>query len=75
MDISRGKHAIEISNMGKLVALIETVRSADETDELDTEIEAVSGRLKGWIRKVIWKYGRWRLGSAPSSLSNIRSAA
>ncbi len=51
LEIARGKNAIEITNMEKLVALIETVKSAVETGGLDAEIEAASGSLKAGFKK------------------------
>lgn len=51
LDINRGKNAIEIANIADLIAVIETVKSAVETGELDAEIEAASGSLKAEFRK------------------------
>lgn len=51
LDIAKGKNAIEIANMADLIAVIETVKSAVETGELDAEIGAASGSLKAGFRK------------------------
>ncbi len=51
LDIAKGKNAIEITNMADLIAVIETVKSAVETGELDAEIEAASGSLKAGFKK------------------------
>ena len=51
LDIAKGKNAIEIANMADLIAVIETVKSAVETGELDAEIEAASGSLKAGFKK------------------------
>lgn len=51
LDIARGKNAIEIANMDELVAVIEAVKSAVESGELDAEIEAASGSLKAGFRR------------------------
>ena len=46
-----GKNAIEIASMNDLIAVIETVKSAVETGELDAQIEAASGSLKARFKK------------------------
>ena len=46
-----GKNAIEIASMNDLIAVIETVKSAVETGELDSEIEAASGSLKAGFKR------------------------
>ena len=51
LDIAKGKNAIEIANMVDLIAVIETVKSAVESGELDAEIEAASGSLKAGFRR------------------------
>ena len=51
LDIARGKNAIEITNTADLIAVIETVKSAVESGELDAEIEAASGSLKAGFKK------------------------
>ena len=51
LDIAKGKNAIEIANMADLIAVIETVKSAVETGELDAAIEAASGSLKAGFKK------------------------
>ena len=51
LDIAKGKNAIEIASMNDLIAVIETVKSAVETGELDTQIEDASGSLKAGFKK------------------------
>lgn len=51
LDIAKGKNAIEIASMNDLIAVIETVKSAVETGELDAQIEAASGSLKAGLKK------------------------
>ena len=51
LNIAKGKNAIEIASMNDLIAVIETVKSAVETGELDAEIEAASGSLKAGFRR------------------------
>jgi hypothetical protein len=51
LDIAMGKNAIEIASMNDLIAVIETVKSAVETGELDAQIEAASGSLKARFKK------------------------
>ena len=51
LDIAKGKNAIEIASMNDLIAVIETVKSAVETGELDAEIKAASGSLKAGFKK------------------------
>ena len=51
LDIAKGKNAIEIASMNDLIAVIETVKSAVETGELDAQIEAASGSLKAGFKK------------------------
>jgi hypothetical protein len=51
LDIARGKNAIEIANMEELVAVIEAVKSAVESGELDAQIEAASGSLKAGFKR------------------------
>ena len=51
LDIAKGKNAIEIASMNDLIAVIETVKSAVETGELDAQIEDASGSLKAGFKK------------------------
>ena len=51
LDIAKGKNAIEIASMNDLITVIETVKSAVETGELDAQIEAASGSLKAGFKK------------------------
>lgn len=51
LDIAKGKNAIEIANIADLIAVIETVKSAVETGELDAQIEAASGSLKAGFKR------------------------
>jgi len=51
LEIARGKNAIEIANMDDLITVIEAVKSAVESGELDAEIEAASGSLKAGFKK------------------------
>jgi hypothetical protein len=51
LDIAKGKNAIEVANLDDLAAVIETVKSAVETGELDAQIEAASGSLKAGFKK------------------------
>ncbi len=46
LDIAKGKNAIEVANLDDLAAVIETVKAAVETGELDAQIEAAGGSLK-----------------------------
>ena len=47
----QGQNAIEVANLDDLAAVIETVKSAVETGELDAQIEAASGSLKAGFKK------------------------
>jgi hypothetical protein len=51
LDIAKGKNAIEVANLDDLAAVIETVKSAVETGELDAQIEQASGSLKAGFKK------------------------
>ena len=51
LDIAKGKNAIEVANLDDLAAVIETVKSAVETGELDPQIETASGNLKAGFKK------------------------
>lgn len=51
LDIALSKNDIEIASMNDLIAVIETVKSAVETGELDSEIEAASGSLKAGFKR------------------------
>jgi hypothetical protein len=51
LNIARGKNDIEISNMADLIAVIEAVKSAPESGELDAQIDAASGSLKAGFKK------------------------
>ncbi len=51
LDISKGKNSIEMANLVDLAAVIETLKSAVETGELDAQIEAASGSFKAGFKK------------------------
>ena len=51
LDIALSKNDIEIASMNDLIAVIETVKSAVETGELASEIEAASGSLKAGFKR------------------------
>jgi hypothetical protein len=51
LDIAKGKNAIEVANIDDLVTVIETLKSAVETGELDAQIELASGSLKAGFKK------------------------
>jgi hypothetical protein len=51
LDIAKGKNSIEMANLVDLAAVIETLKSAVETGELDAQIEAASGSFKAGFKK------------------------
>ena len=51
IEFSKGKNAIEVTNLDDLVTVIETVKSAVEAGELDAQIELASGSLKAGFKK------------------------
>ena len=46
IEISKGKNAIEVSNIGELIAALETLKLAVEQGELDTQIEGASAKVR-----------------------------
>ena len=46
LELSRGKSAVEVATPEDLIKTLESVRTAVEAGELDTQIEAASGALK-----------------------------
>ena len=51
IDLAKGKHSVEVENALALVKALETIKSAVEQGELDTQIEAASGALKLGFKK------------------------
>ena len=51
IELTKGKHSVEVENAQALVKALETIKSAVEQGELDTQIEAASGALKLGFKK------------------------
>ena len=51
LELSKGKSAVEVASPEDLIKTLETVRSAVEAGDLDTQIEAASGVLKAGFRQ------------------------
>ena len=51
IELAKGKHSVEVDNAQALVKALETIKSAVEQGELDTQIETASGALKAGFRK------------------------
>jgi len=51
IELAKGKHSVEVENALALVKVLETIKSAVEQGELDTQIEAASGALKLGFKK------------------------
>ncbi len=51
IEIAPKKNAIEVSGMGELVAVLETVKEAVQAGELDAQIEQASGALRAGFAK------------------------
>ena len=51
IELAKGKHSVEVENAQALVKALETIKSAVEQGELDTQIEAASGALKLGFKK------------------------
>jgi hypothetical protein len=51
LELSRGKSAVEVATPEDLIKTLESVRSAVEAGELDTQIEAASGALKAGFQR------------------------
>jgi hypothetical protein len=51
IELAKGKNAIEVGNMGELVAALEAVMEAVHAGELDTQIEQASGKLRAGFAK------------------------
>jgi len=51
IELAKGKHSVEVENELALVKALETIKSAVEQGELDTQIEAASGALKLGFKK------------------------
>jgi hypothetical protein len=51
IELAKGKHSVEVENVQALVKALETIKSAVEQGELDTQIEAASGALKLGFKK------------------------
>ena len=51
IELAKGKNAIEVGNMGELVAALEAVKEAVHAGELDAQIEQASGALRAGFAK------------------------
>jgi hypothetical protein len=51
LELAKGKAAVEVASPEDLIRTLETVRSAVEAGDLDTQIETASGALKAGFRK------------------------
>jgi len=51
IELAKGKHSVEVENSQALVKALETIKSAVEQGELDTQIEIASGALKLGFKK------------------------
>lgn len=51
IEISKGKNAIELGNVGELLPTLEVIKQAVEEGSLDAQIEAVSNKLRSGFKK------------------------
>jgi hypothetical protein len=51
IELSKGKTAIEVASTEALVAALETVNAATLAGELDSQIEALSGQIRGGFNR------------------------
>lgn len=51
IEITKGKNAIEVTDMVDLIATLEIIKQAVQAGELDTQIEQVSGALRAGFAK------------------------
>jgi hypothetical protein len=51
IELAKGKHSVEVENAQALVKALETIKSAVEQGELDSQIELASGALKLGFKK------------------------
>ena len=51
IELAKGKHSVEVDNAQALVKALETIKSAVEQGELDSQIEIASGALKLGFKK------------------------
>lgn len=51
IEITKGKNAIEVTDMDDLIATLEIIKQAVQAGELDTQIEQVSGALRAGFAK------------------------
>jgi len=51
LDFSKGKNAIEVANESELVSVLETLKKAVESGELDAQIEAVSAVVRKGFKR------------------------
>lgn len=51
LELAKGKFAVEIASPADLVPTLETIKSAVETGELDTQLEAAVGSLRSGFQR------------------------
>ena len=51
IEITKGKNAIEVTDMDDLIATLEIIKQAVQAGELDTQIDQVSGALRAGFAK------------------------
>jgi hypothetical protein len=51
IELAKGKHSVEVDSAQNLVKALETIKSAVEQGELDSQIELASGALKLGFKK------------------------
>ena len=51
IEIARGKFAVEIASQAELVETLTIIKTAIETGELDTQLEAAAGKLRSGFKK------------------------
>ncbi len=51
LELAKGKTAVEIGNVADLVPTLELVKSAVESGELDSQLEAASGSLRSGFKR------------------------
>ena len=51
IELSKGKTAIEVASAEALIAALETVNAATLAGELDSQIEALSGQIRGGFNR------------------------
>jgi hypothetical protein len=51
LDFAKGKNAIEVANESELVSVLETLKKAVESGELDAQIEAVSAVVRKGFKR------------------------